>query len=333
MYIVRYADDFRIFCRKRSDAVKTFHAVKQWLEERLKLQISEEKSKVINLKKNYSEFLGFKLKVVKRDSRFIVRSHMCDKAIERTAQKLKAQIDYIQHPISRKEEYKAILLYNSMVVGIHQYFSIATLISDDCYQIGRSIRVRFRNRMRGRLLKRPKGQILNVHGELLEHYGKSRQMRYMGGSAILPIGYAQTRNAQNKRKSVIKYTPEGREEIHRNLRIDMEILHRLMRNPVLGRSVEYADNRISLYAAQYGKCAVTGRMLEFEEIHCHHRIPVKLGGTDVYANLVIVHVAVHKLIHAKSQETIDRYKGQLNLDGAMLKKLNRLRQMAGNAPI
>lgn len=333
MYIVRYADDFRIFCRKRSDAVKTFHAVKQWLEERLKLQISEEKSKVINLKKNYSEFLGFKLKVVKRDSRYIVRSHMCDKAIERTAQKLKAQIDYIQHPISRKEEYKAILLYNSMVVGIHQYFSIATLISDDCYQIGRSIRVRFRNRMRGRLLKRPKGQILNVHGELLEHYGKSRQMRYMGGSAILPIGYAQTRNAQNKRKSVIKYTPEGREEIHRNLRIDMEILHRLMRNPVLGRSVEYADNRISLYAAQYGKCAVTGRMLEFEEIHCHHRIPVKLGGTDIYANLVIVHVAVHKLIHAKSQETIDRYKGQLNLDGAMLKKLNRLRQMAGNAPI
>lgn len=43
MWIVRYADDFKIFCRKRSDADKIFIAVKQWLRDRLKLEISEEK--------------------------------------------------------------------------------------------------------------------------------------------------------------------------------------------------------------------------------------------------------------------------------------------------
>ena len=333
MYIVRYADDFRIFCRKRSDAVKTYHAVKQWLEERLKLQISEEKSKVVNLKKNYSEFLGFKLKAVPRGDKYIVRSHMCDKAIQNTTKKLKAQIDYIQHPVNRKEEYKAILLYNSMVIGIHQYFAIATIVSDDCYQIGRSIRLVLRNRMRGRLSKHPKGQIINVHGELWVHYSQSKQMRYMGTSAILPIGYCQTRNAQNKRKTVNKYTTEGRKEIHRNLRINTEILHRLMRNPVLDRSIEYADNRISLYAAQYGKCAVTGWELEFDEIHCHHKLPVEQGGTDAYANLVIVRKDVHRLIHAKQQDTIDWYLRRLNLDSTMRKKLNRFRQMVGNAAI
>ena len=105
---------------------------------------------------------------------------MCDKAIQNTTKKLKAQIDYIQHPVNRKEEYKAILLYNSMVIGIHQYFAIATLVSDDCYQIGRSIRLVLRNRMRGRLSKHPKGQIINVHGELWAHYSQSKQMRYMG---------------------------------------------------------------------------------------------------------------------------------------------------------
>lgn len=287
MYIIRYADDFRIFCRKRSDAVKTYHAVKLWLEERLKLQISEEKSKVVNLKKNYSEFLGFKLKAVPRGGKYIVRSHMCDKAIQNTTKKLKAQIDYIQHPVNRKEEYKAILLYNSMVIGMHQYFAIATLISDDCSGIGQSIKHVFRNRIRGRLSKKPKGQVINVHGELWAHYSQSKQMRCMGTSAILPIGYCQTRNAQNKRKTVNKYTVEGREKIHRNLRINMDILLRLMRNPVLNRSIEYADNRISLYAAQYGKCAVTRLELEFDEIHCHHKIPVEKGGTDVYANLVL----------------------------------------------
>ena len=34
----------------RSDAENVFIAVKQWLNERLKLEISEEKSKIVNLK-------------------------------------------------------------------------------------------------------------------------------------------------------------------------------------------------------------------------------------------------------------------------------------------
>ena len=35
MYIVRYADDFRIFCRTKTDAEKTKIAITQWLSERL----------------------------------------------------------------------------------------------------------------------------------------------------------------------------------------------------------------------------------------------------------------------------------------------------------
>ena len=89
MFIVRYADDFKIFCRKRSDADKVFIAVKQWLKDRLSLEISEEKSKVVNLKKHYSEFLGFKLKAVRKGKKFVVRSHMSDKAVKRETEKLK----------------------------------------------------------------------------------------------------------------------------------------------------------------------------------------------------------------------------------------------------
>lgn len=81
MYIVRYADDFKIFCRKRSDADKVFIAVKQCLKDRLKLEISDEKSKVVNLKKQYSEFLGFKLKAVKKSDKYVVKSHMSNKAM------------------------------------------------------------------------------------------------------------------------------------------------------------------------------------------------------------------------------------------------------------
>lgn len=108
MWIVRYADDFKIFCRKRVDTQKIFLAVKKWLEDRLDLEISEEKSKVVNLKNNYSEFLGIKMKAVKKRNKYVVKSHMCEKAKKKVGKELKEQIKKIQSPSGEKEEWKAI---------------------------------------------------------------------------------------------------------------------------------------------------------------------------------------------------------------------------------
>lgn len=88
MYIVRYADDFKIFTNTRSNAEKIFKATQMWLEERLKLPISAEKSKVTNLKKQQSEFLGFTLKAVKKgkkngNTRYIAVTHISPKALEK----------------------------------------------------------------------------------------------------------------------------------------------------------------------------------------------------------------------------------------------------------
>ena len=65
-FIVRYADDFKVMCRTRSQAIKMNYALKTFLKTRLHLETSEEKSKVINLKKNSSEFLGFSIKAVRK---------------------------------------------------------------------------------------------------------------------------------------------------------------------------------------------------------------------------------------------------------------------------
>ena len=92
MHMVRYADDFKIFCATREDADRAYHATKAWLQERLKLEISEEKSKIVNLKKGYSEFLGFKLTLMKKGASYVVKSHICDKAKRRETDKLKGQI-------------------------------------------------------------------------------------------------------------------------------------------------------------------------------------------------------------------------------------------------
>ena len=65
-YIVRYADDFKVLCRTRSQAIKMNYAIKDFLKTRLHLETSDEKSKVINLKKNSSEFLGFSFRAIRK---------------------------------------------------------------------------------------------------------------------------------------------------------------------------------------------------------------------------------------------------------------------------
>lgn len=96
VYIVRYCDDFKLFCRNRNEAIKIFEATKLWLKERLNLEISPEKSKVINLKTEYSEFLGFKLKVWKKNNKWVIKSYMSDKAIKRCKKEIKERIKNIE---------------------------------------------------------------------------------------------------------------------------------------------------------------------------------------------------------------------------------------------
>lgn len=80
-----------------------------------------------------------------------------------------------------------------------------------------------------------------------------------------------------------------------------------MRQSLRGISAEYADNRISLFCAQWGKCAILGIPFQnTSKIHCHHIKPKQDGGGDKYENLILVHETVHKLIHATQAETINR---------------------------
>ena len=332
MYIVRYADDFKIFCKKRSDADKVFAAVKQWLQDRLKLQISEEKSKVINLKKRYSEYLGFKLKAVRKGKKYVVRSHMRDKAKQKVKEQLIGQIKRIQRPKSRNLAVMEIRKYNQMVEGVQNYYKFATNVNIDCDEIQRAVSAVITNRLRNRVKK--KGTTQNRH--ILKRYGISLQLRFVDGYPLIPICYVQTKPPMYKKKSICKYTVEGRQAIHKNLKFEeyvLWVMNQLQYNYQSTDSIEFTDNKVSLYAAQYGKCAVLGKVLEFDDIHCHHKVPKKLGGKDNYQNLIIIHKDVHRLIHATKQETISKYLSLLKLNKQHISKVNKLRKMVGNEAI
>lgn len=330
-YPVRYADDFKIFCKKHSDAVKLFEATKQWLWERLGLEISPEKSKIVNVKRHYSEFLGFKLRVREKgkkpdgSKRYVIEAHVRDKALKKIRARSKEIIGQIRRTYDPKMEYRLIQKYNSYLIGIHNYYCIATHVNLDIHEIAFDIKKSLYNRLKHRLQRT--GSISNRY--IQEKYGRSREVRYLNGHAVVPIAYVQHRVPMDRKNRVNPYTPEGRTEIHKNLAgLNLAVMNHLMNTPAGQQSVEYNDNRIALYVAQKGKCAVSGIALDANQVDCHHKKPLSLGGDDSYQNLIIVSDAVHVLIHSSSERTIKKYLNDLQLNSKQLAKLNNLRKLA-----
>lgn len=326
MYIVRYADDFKIFCRNHNTAQKVFIAIKQWLKERLNLEISPDKSMVVNLRKNYSNFLGFKLKVQKKGQKHVVKSHISDKATKNIVKEIKAKIKTMQkHP-----NVNNVNRYNATILGMHNYYKVATHVNIDFHKVYFLVSKSLNNRLYR--IRSDTGVISKAYKKF---YGKYNYKKwYIAGLILFPIAGIKTSNAMNLNQEICNYTEEGRKRIHDNLRaINHKILHYIMENSVQGQTTEYNDNRISLYVAQNGKCSVTGEILEIGNMECHHKKPKELGGKDEYKNLTFVLKDVYKLIHAVEIEIIEKYKIILNLDKKSLERLNKLRAKVGNCTI
>ena len=203
-YLVRYADDFKIFCKKHSDAVKLFEATKQWLWERLRLGISPEKSKIVNVKRHYSEFLGFKLKVREKgkkpdgSKRYVIEAHVRDKALKKIRARSKEIIGQIRRTYDPKMEYRLIQKYNSYLIGIHNYYCIATHVNLDIHEIAFDVKKSLYNRLKHRLQRT--GSISNRY--IQEKYGRSREVRYLNGHAVVPIAYVQHRVPMDRKNRV-----------------------------------------------------------------------------------------------------------------------------------
>lgn len=336
---VRYADDFKLFTRSYESAKRLFYAVTGWLKGRLGLDISPDKSKIVNLKRSYSEFLGLRIKAAnhgtKEKTRYVVESHIREKSLDKIKLSVKKLIHDVEFPGNGKQaEHAAVSRFNSYVIGVHNYYSMATMVCYDLHELAFSVHKSLNARLgkRAKTAKHVKKNHIkyDIPDYIREKYGDSAQLRFIHGAALAPVGYVKHRNPMLKKRRINSYTPEGRELLHKMLgkSIDVGIMHYLMQNPIPYKSVAYNDNRISLYCAQYGRCAVSGKKLEIGEIHCHHKVPKHLGGTDEYKNLIIVSSDIHRLIHATKPETMQKYLEQLKLDAKQLRKLKNLRKLA-----
>lgn len=335
IYIVRYADDFKIFCRDYHTAKKTYTAVVKWLKERLSLDISEEKSGITNLKKNYMEFLGLKIRAVPKGKKFAVKSHMTDKAKNRAKKKVAESTKRILNHNDQKSLDKNISLHNSLICGLHNYYKMVTHVSADFAEIGYPIQKMLSgaNHNSRQCLVEKSGEIRSRF--IADNYGKSKQMRWIHDRPIIPVAYVQHEYPKYKRREVNKYVLKNEAEYHVPNSISFEIIRYLMENAYKWESIEFADNMLSRYIAQKGNCAVTHKPLRLHNMECHHIKPRQGGQSEnnSYRNLVLLCAEAHRLITATRKETIEKYVQMLNLDEEQLAKINKFRKLAGMTEI
>lgn len=322
MYIVRYADDFKILCKNHEEAQRIYRAVEKWLKDRLNLEISPEKSGITDVRTNYTDFLGIKTKARKKGCKYVVTSKVTNKAKKAIQEAIKEQIKYVQN---RPNGYTVYIL-NRIIAGVQNYYKIATEVNRDFSEIEYKLSQCLKQRLRS---------IRTKAGTKSEEY-YSRYKNYKGKEinilkvTLYPIRCISTKPPKLCNHLTTDYTCEGRELLHKSLGyIYSEVFKWITDNPIRSRSVEYNDNRLSLYAAQKGKCAITKIPLDYN-MEMHHIIPIEQGGNDRYNNLILISNESHKLIHALDKETIKRYLKGLNINKAMLNKLNKFRNIIEN---
>ena len=155
----------------------------------------------------------------------------------------------------------------------------------------------------------------------------------ISGIHIFPLLGVKNNPPMNFNQKINNYTEEGRQIIHDKLsNINYKILEKLRIGNEY-KSVEWNDIRVSKYTSQNGVCRITKLPLELDDMELHHIKPVSKGGKDTFQNCILIIKDMHKLIHIKDKNKINKYLIKYQFDKEILKRINKLRLEAGNTVI
>jgi len=136
-YLIRYADDWVILTHSMESAMKMKELAKQFLARNGRLELSEEKTLITDVKKASLIFLGIETRVrlSHKGKGFVTYSRPSRKALNGAIQSLKKQAERIKHACRRERTIQEMLRYNSIAVGIGNYWTMASAVSQCGYKV------------------------------------------------------------------------------------------------------------------------------------------------------------------------------------------------------
>ncbi|PEA02023.1 group II intron reverse transcriptase/maturase [Bacillus cereus] len=345
-YLIRYADDWVIVTNSKTNAIKWKKAVSHYLKDKLKLELSEEKTKITNVRKKNIEFLGFKLFVKykgvkgKKTKRYIPYRIPNEKRIEDKVKELKKHLRIIKRLSNKKKLIHEINVYNTKIRGLINYYSYATLVNITFSRFSHRLR-----KAEWYALKKHGGKWFKMNecdnikqwypnrteGTPTIEYNESKI-----GIWKLNLATWDSSKCIQKNQNETPYTSQGRGLIfkRRNKRSTLSRLDEItslnlsekISQGLTGEkyNFEYFMNRASAFNRDKGQCNVTKVPLSKENLHVHHKNPrLPINEINKVHNLVCVSKEIHQLIHnneplnqiswlnKKQIAKVERYRRQL----------------------
>ena len=130
-YLIRYADDFIIVTDTRAHAMDWKNRLQKFLNQNMKLTLSQEKTLITDIRKKHIKFLGYEFKMVPGKSRrgYIPRTLPDRDRLKRKVDKIAEEIKNIPRDYNREQLIAEINRINSQIRGIIQYYQCCTWVS------------------------------------------------------------------------------------------------------------------------------------------------------------------------------------------------------------
>ena len=339
-YLVRYADDFVIITDTRAHAEAWKARLQNFLQSKMKLTLSQEKTLITDIRRKYIKFLGFEFKNVPGKARkgYITRTIPDRGRLKRKVDEVAESIKKIPHNYSREQMIDAINRINSQVRGIIQYYQCCTWVNISMQKYARRLQLIAKSRLKqynGKWI--PANETQNLTRIHQQYKAKIPSIKYQDiyiGFTLLT--FCKWEKTSLKNQDETPYTEAGR-QLHFErtkkktiqARLDEMYSERTSQTILHGKwnklnNFEFIMNRAYALNRDKLKCQVCGGWLIASTPYTHRINPnLPLNKVNRVNNLVSVHRKCLNAINnpgagisefdAKAQKKIIGYREKLDI--------------------
>ncbi|MEK5400163.1 group II intron reverse transcriptase/maturase [Paenibacillus sp. FSL K6-2859] len=322
-FLTRYADDWVIQVPTEKDAVKLLRELKRYFSSKLKLELSDEKTVITDMRKNPIKFLGFNLiaepikaKHGKPSSgRIVGKNYPNPQKVREQIKSLSSAIHNLSRRTTHEEWAAEIERINAIIVGYAEYWKTGTSkrtltkLDNAVHHIARAV---FRRKWGGVGLKAYHIPLSKLNNRPLRHAGRADSTWAVPiGDLWVGLTKAQITAIQYQRfmfnQDMTPYTPEGRkqyaEQTKRKLPLDRPPLYstEFLWSKVGVKGIynfEFMMNREYAYNRDKGRCKCCDAPLVEVHSQCHHKRPwLPLDRVNKVQELIWVCTECHAWIH------------------------------------
>lgn len=316
-YLIRYADDWIIVTTSEEKAEKWKYTCQKFLKDKLKLEMSEEKTLITDMSKKSMDFLGITSWVEKGSKGKLTLRTMPQKdRLKEKVSELYVGLRKIRTSSNDAELIENITNYNSVVRGINNYYRITTLYNAILNKEEWKMRGALQRTLHTTKLKRVEmSKCQNLSKAECEN-SKSHTLAYCYEKVSIGLekpGMGKFKRPRIKAQWITPFTQEGRDKyeeitqhrwgtLPRNPWLTLgNISDLIAKNPNSIYNLEYFINRPMAFNRDKGKCRTCKKCLDSaEEVNIHHKDKdLPIDKVNKVSNLITLCINCHYQEHDK----------------------------------